>query len=341
MRPRSFVASLVCAATLPLAACGGAGDDTGAEAPTDGGSGAPPATGLIPNNTLAVAGVTRYFDYYRPSGLSAQAPAVILLHGGGLNRTQVIDGTTGTTRWLDVAEAEQVLLIIPNGADAAGNTDAVSASWNDCRSDQSGGSTRDDVAFISALIDWALAREDMEIDPARVYVTGSSNGGMMSYRAALELDHRVAAVAAFIANQPANLDPACAEAVGAPDPNPVSVFIGNGTDDVLMPFNGGAVAFGNGGQVVSTSATRDLWRARNETTQVGETVTFSDLDPTDGSRVTRVTFTGGEEGSEVALFVVEGGGHSVPSMTYLSAGDQNRDLEGVDQAWTFLRDKRL
>ncbi len=51
----------------------------------------------------------------------------------------------------------------------------------------------DDVAFISALIDTLLHR--FQIDAQRVYATGISNGGMMSYRLAAELTDKIAAIA--------------------------------------------------------------------------------------------------------------------------------------------------
>jgi len=51
----------------------------------------------------------------------------------------------------------------------------------------------DDVGFISALIDTLSRRE--RIDTLRIYVTGFSLGGMMSYRLAAELSERIAAVA--------------------------------------------------------------------------------------------------------------------------------------------------
>jgi len=51
----------------------------------------------------------------------------------------------------------------------------------------------DDVAFISALIDTLVAR--YPIDPARVFVTGHSNGAHMAYHLAHSLWNKVAAIA--------------------------------------------------------------------------------------------------------------------------------------------------
>ena len=260
--------ALVPLAFLGIALTGCSSSDSGATAPQiPPAAYTPPTPGLRIDNTLPVSGITRYFDFYVPPGLPENAPVVIVLHGGTQNKARVIDGTTGSSGWLSVAESEAVLLIVPNGTGADGDPNAVSARWNDCRSDQVSGSSADDVAFIAALIDWALNEPSLVVDENRVYVAGASNGGMMSYRAALELGDRIAGIAAFIANNPVNLDPSCEAAVNDVNPAPVSVFICNGTADTLMPFNGGTVALGNGGQVASSLETRDFWRARNSTTQ--------------------------------------------------------------------------
>ncbi len=300
----------------------------------------PPAPGLRSDNTLSVSGTTRYFDYYVPPALPEDAPVLILLHGGSQNKTSVIDGTTGSSAWLSVAESEAVLLVVPNGTGADGDPNAVSASWNDCRSDQVSGSNADDVAFVAALIDWALNEPSFVVDETRVYVAGASNGGLMSYRAALELGGRIAGIAAFIANSPVNLDPSCEAAVNDPNPAPVSVFICNGTADVLMPFNGGTVALGDGGEVTSSLERREFWRARNSTTQPLLPVVYPDIDTTDNSTVVGADYVGGTAGAAVSWLTVFGGGHTMPSLVYFSSGAQNRDIESAAIAWEFLQDKR-
>lgn len=333
---------LVAALALPISAltgCSSSGSD--ASAPQDPPAAyTPPAPGLRADNTLSVAGTTRYFDYYVPPALPEDAPLLILLHGGTQNKGAVIDGSTGSSGWLSVAESEGVLLVVPNGTGADGDPNAMSAYWNDCRSDQASGPSADDVAFIAALIDWAMNEPSLIVDENRVYVAGASNGGMMSYRAALELGDRIAGIAAFIANNPVNLDPACEAAVNEADPAPVSVFICNGTADVLMPFHGGAVALGSGGQVASSLETRDFWRARNATTQPLPPVVYPDIDPTDNSTVVGASYVGGNGGAAVSWLTVLAGGHSMPSLLFFSAGAQNHDIEGAAVAWGFLQDKR-
>jgi len=94
-------------------------------------------------------------------------------------------------------------------------------------------SESDDVGFVLAILD--LVAESVRFDPDRVFVTGASNGGMMTFRLALEANDRFTAAAAVIANLP---DPSeCRPLV-----DPIPMLIMNGTDDPLMPYEGGYVA---------------------------------------------------------------------------------------------------
>ena len=322
--PLSWPAVAPMLLSLSLGACGGGSGGPGiATTPP------PPTTGLFRDATLNVAGVMRFYDYYVPAGLPAQnAPTVILLHGGTGNKSLVLNGISATSEWRNIADDEGVLLVVPNGADSAGDTDADSANWNDCRADETIGSLEDDVALISALIDWAAA--DYDIDTARVYVSGASNGGMMSYRAAMELGGRIAGIAAFIANNPGNSE--C-----TPLNQPVPTFICNGTNDALMPWNGGNVGLGtNRGIVDSAMQTLAFWTAYNGSTTQEPAVIYPDLDTADGSTVSSIRYVGA---TEVIFYTVAGGGHAVPSIDFQSgaASNQNHDIEAVRQAWDFLK----
>ena len=84
----------------------------------------------------------------------------------------------------------------------------------------------DDVAFITRVV--ATVRAELPIDPARVYATGISNGGILSYR--LACDTRLFAA---IGPDSATLLGTCT------DPSPVSVIHIHGTADTRIPYNGG------------------------------------------------------------------------------------------------------
>src|SRR5437762_44127 len=67
--------------------------------------------------------------------------------------------------------------------------DAINNKWDIIFSH----SPIDDVGFINALVDTLMAR--YHIDTTRVYATGMSMGGFMTYRVGCELAERFAAIA--------------------------------------------------------------------------------------------------------------------------------------------------
>lgn len=294
---------------------------------------------LVLDATISHGGITRYFDYYVPEGLAAaNVPLLFVLHGGTQSNKFLL--ASAAADFQAIADAESFVIVRPNGTDPATGLSGSNGAfhWNDCRSDAGAqGSTADDVGFISSLIDWAAAHYPIDLD--RVYATGPSNGGMMSYRLAFELSDRIAAIGAVIANLPAN-----SECPAAPA-HPVGVLIMNGTADTFMPFNGGSV-LGGGGVVQSAFATRDDWRALLGTGPAVTHVDVPNLNLTDSSTIASDAYCNGVQGAAVALYTVTGGGHTMPSIAYpvpsgfTFLGPQNRDVEAAREIWRFLKQHR-
>jgi len=150
-------------------------------------------------------------------------PLVIVLHGGGGNAGNA-EMMSGFTR---LAEREGFLVAYPNGT-SRGRTPLLTWNAGHC----CGAAMQDkvdDVGFMNALIDDVQRRH--QVDSARIYVTGMSNGGMMSHRVGIELSHRIAAIA-----------PVVGAVFGdeATPRSPVSAIIFNGMRDESVPFEGGA-----------------------------------------------------------------------------------------------------
>lgn len=296
---------------------------------------------LLKDLTAELDGAIRYWDCYVPEDLAAPCPVVVILHGGGQSKNEILSTSliSPFKEWLQIADESGLLLLVPNGVNrSTGLGTGTNLSWNDARADNTTTSTADDIAFFSLLLDWAEA--NFPVDTRRVYFTGSSNGGLMTYRVAQEMSHRVAAVAPFIANKPA------IDLAGNPE-FPVSVMICNGQGETLyMPWAGGYVSGNvNAGLVVSTPATRDYWVGINGCSPLAALVPYADLDPAEGSTAVRLLYTGGAEQTEVQLIIVFNGGHVIPSIEHkyndfnLAAqglGIQNHDIEGAREAWSFL-----
>ncbi|MDP3939337.1 MAG: PHB depolymerase family esterase [Deltaproteobacteria bacterium] len=296
---------------------------------------------LVENVTLQHAGVTRYFNYYLPFGLPAShVPLLLVLHGGGRSKDDVTVGAL--SRFAGLADTHKFIIVAPNGTvPGTGLSGPMGEfNWNDCRNDAGVSETgADDVGFIGALVDWMEV--NFNIDALRVYATGPSNGGMMSYRLAFELSDRIAAVAGIVANQPVN-----SECVPLPVNRP-SLLIMNSTADVYMPWGGGQV-IGNRGSVLSAEQTRDYWRSLLGTTPMPQHTVFPDLDPNDGGVVEFDLYTGGIGGKRVAFYRVNGAGHLTSSISHQATpeieqifGKQNHDIETAIEIWSFFENETL
>jgi polyhydroxybutyrate depolymerase len=271
-----------------------------------------------------VDGVARTYTVFVPDSARDRrdsVPAVIVLHGGRGDGARV-RRIMGLDR---IAEREGFVAVYP---------DSLGRSWNDGR--QFRRSRTDDVSFLLRL-KRSLVRRGLA-DPERVFVAGVSNGGMMAHRVACEAPGAFAGFASIIANMPVRVIDRC-----APD-RPVPMMVINGTDDRLMPYDGGGVGFrGRRGAVVSTFETVEFWRAHNGCDRRPGRRMLPNRDPEDGSRV--VMFFSTEcRGGPVLHLRVEGGGHRVPGspvrdlpfIADRALGQQNNDISTAEVITRFF-----
>lgn len=289
---------------------------------------------LLPR-TIIHGGLKRTYLLYVPKSLKKSPPLVVALHGGFGDGRRMEELTRNGFNLL--AEREGFLVAYPNG---------VEHHWNDGRAKVRYRAQRekvDDVGFLAALIDELAGK--FNVDRRRVYVTGASNGGMMSFRLALELSDKIAAVAPVIASLPV-------EYKDAKPPRPVPVLIINGTKDPLMPWAGGEIGASLNlllrrklGTVLSTPETVRFWVRRNGCVPRPEKTLLPDKAPDDGTRVTVETYAGGKSGAEVILCRVAGGGHTWPNgKPYLPEriiGKVCRDFNAAEYIWAFFKKHHL
>lgn len=264
-----------------------------------------------------------------PTGYEqASMPLVIMLHGGGGTGRGACLMQGGL---LEIARAQGLLLVCPEG---------IERHWNDGRQIQrwrAHAENVDDVGFLAALVE-SLA-EEYPVDRARVFATGISNGGQMSFRLACERADLVRAIAAVAASMAETLD--CAPAV------PVSVLILNGTADPLVPYDGGAIGFGrkDTGRMRPTEDVVRFWADLNGCVGPSEDTLLPDLVQDDGTRVRRLAFKDCQDGTRVVLNEIEGGGHTWPQgPQYLPAwiiGRVSQEIEGSQVIWQFFADQPM
>lgn len=290
---------------------------------------------------LQVQGVTRWTTVYQPPGLQPNAPTVLLLHGGQQSMRKIFGAQAGGMReWLALADREKFLLLIPNATNAKnGDAQGDRQNWNDLRpADATDKAHADDVGFLMQLLDWAQSK--YHYDPRRVYVTGASNGGMMTMRLLIERPERFAAAAAFIASLPAS-------APTKPSGKRVPLLLLNGTRDPLIQWQGGMIR-GDRGQTMPIETMLQWWREVNGVDQsTAQIETLPDRDPGDGCRVVRNSWPAASKAAAPVMFYrIEGGGHSIPSYAHdlhvgpilrRLIGPTCRDVEGADLAWEFFQ----
>lgn len=181
--------------------------------------------------TIMHDALAREYEVYLPKKYNHDGrilPLVLYIHGGGGKiKSAYLDG-------LDkAADQFDFVLAVPQGLSV--KKGVLSTRWNGGRWD--GGSccgNADDIGFISKMIDEVI--RNYRINEKRVYVTGISNGGLMTMRIACELADKVAAVATVA---PTAVPGSCSPS------RPISVMDIHGTADPVNPFYGGESSKGS------------------------------------------------------------------------------------------------
>ena len=270
-------------------------------------------------DSINVGGLWRTFAVRLPSvydGGSA-LPLVIAMHGGFGSGTQLETQSQLTTK----AEQEGFIVVYPDGV--ASNLNI--RTWN------AGGccgyamnNDIDDVGFMNALLDTLQA--DFAIDTQRIYFTGMSNGGFMTYRVACELSERIAAIAPVSASMTIDV---CAPV----RPMPVIAF--HSYQDESVPYLGGI------GTGISAHYNSPLDSVQNAfAAHAGCTVQNDTL--LDDAEVTVIRWHGCSCAQEVITYMTHDGGHSWPGGIQMPGGDPvSTAIYANDLMWDFFQEFTL
>jgi polyhydroxybutyrate depolymerase len=274
---------------------------------------------------IKVGSLERTYRIHVPSSYakSKPAPLVFFFHGGGTNTEAKKLEFLGFNA---LADKDGAIVVYPAG---------VEGNWKDGRDvPQFREKLKDvdDIQFVSDLID-RLSGE-YSIDPKRIYATGPSNGGIFSQYLAIKLSNRIAAIGCVIGSvaKPA-ADPF------KPD-QPLSVLMMNGTEDSLVPFEGGAVAR-NRGEVIGARDAAKKWVDHNGCRPEPTKEALPDADKADGCTASRELWTGGRNGTEVVLYTLHGAGHTWPGLPDRRdrreiSGKTCRDINATELIWEFF-----
>jgi polyhydroxybutyrate depolymerase len=191
----------------------------------------------------------------------------------------------------------------------------------------------DDVDFLTRMVDKLIT--EIGVDPARVFATGGSRGGSMALRLALEAPFRFCAVAAVSASVPTPDNFKCKPAGEGTS----SVMIMNGTDDPLVPFNGGEVSlfglFYKNGKMLSSRESGQYFADLNH---IAGTPGTNENQVADGVRVEHVLWRNNSK-VEVELVAIHGGGHGIPQPYRRGPrllGPSPKEPNGPEVIWAFF-----
>ena len=263
------------------------------------------------NGSLVSSGARRKYLLHVPKRYdpSTPTPLVIALHGF----VQWPANLMQMSRWNDLADEQGFIVVYPAGT-------GFPIRWQAARESRGGADPSGDVRFISDLID-SLERE-YNVDLARVYANGLSNGGGMTFVLSCELSERIAAVG-MVAGAYLYPSEMCNPARAVP------AVVLHGTDDPIVPYHGRSE--GRGGRPFpSVPEWVEALARRNGCLPLPEQL------PTRGA-VSGVKFAGGE--TDVVFYTVAGGGHTWPGarggMEWL-VGQTTSDLDATRVIWDFF-----
>jgi polyhydroxybutyrate depolymerase len=256
-------------------------------------------------------GIQRDYILYIPAIYdgSTDVPLILNFHGFGSDANEQLH--YGDFR--DIADIEGFLLVHPEGTFLNGDQ-----HWN--VGNFTIGSTADDLGFTEALIDELAILYTINLD--RVYATGMSNGGYMSFLLACQLSQKIAAIASVTGSMTPDTYNACNTQ------HPIPILQIHGTSDGVVPYNGAAWSR-------SIEDVISHWVTYNNCDTNPTITVFPDIDPLDGSTVEHSVYSSGDNGVTTEHMKVIGGDHTWPGSSFIFPGT-NLDIDASMEIWQFF-----
>ena len=245
-------------------------------------------------------------------------PAVIVLHGG-MGSAAVMRANSGFDA---VARAEGFMVVYGEGTEFGEGRHAWNTGFLLRRQVQDA----DDIAYFDTLIDTIV--RDHGADPARIFMTGGSNGGMMTFVYAVARPERLAAAAPVVASM---------FTFDATPSVPLPILIINGAKDDEVPIEGGMSR-----NPLVRRAQEAPYKPLEEVVRFWVGVNRSDQKPEIETRgtVTTTVHAATPEGAVTEFVVDSAGGHGWPGSRSRREGSAPIEaFSGAQRVWEFFHDK--
>jgi polyhydroxybutyrate depolymerase len=266
-------------------------------------------------DSISHGGYNRTYLLHLPDGYTGNdsLPLIVAMHGGTGSAYNLQNQSQLSVK----ANEENFIVVYPEGVKGGFlNVRSWNAGWCCGFASTSG---VDDVGFIDALLDTLI--EKYAIDTTRIYATGMSNGGFMTYRLACELSDRFAAVAPVAASMSVR-DCTPSRAV------PVIHF--HSFQDTSVPYMGGIGDGISGHYNPPVDSVLNAWAAHNDCSVANDTLI-------DNNQYTLVKWTSCDNSSAIHYYITHDGGHSWPGGEQTPVGDPvSAYIDADDLMWAFF-----
>jgi polyhydroxybutyrate depolymerase len=249
-------------------------------------------------------------------------PLVLILHGFGGNGRAVLnlDG------WKNKANVSGFIAVAPNGLPAQPLLPKKTRVWNTGGIPPSNPRSKiDDVKFFSTLLD--NLESNLNIDKKRIYVTGHSNGGSLTFLLGAKLSNRLTAIAPVSG-------PLLLKNPQLTRPIPTLYIIGK--SDPIVPFAGGETELPWG---VKRNTPPVMTFLANWAMAMGCRPQPQSLKSNNNFEV--ISYNGCEKNSKFIAYFINGQGHAWPGghseLPTSVTGPSTNKLNATEVIWDFFQ----
>ncbi|GBF50100.1 alpha/beta hydrolase family protein [Leptospira ryugenii] len=270
---------------------------------------------------ILVDGQTRTYLMHTPKeGYKMPLPLVVALHGrlgtGSILRKQ--------SRLDELADEKKFIAVFPDG---------LQRSWADGRGNSPSDRNQvNDVLFIETLVKELVA--EGIVDPKSVFLMGHSNGGFMAQRLALERPKLFRAVVSVSSQLSAFL----VERKKQIAFHAISIGIMAGTEDPIVPYNGGYV--NDGGEILGVEDSIDRWLEWNQCDKKAIARSESIQDEGIQYSIDEFLYTQCTAETKVKLFRLQSFGHAFPGekpfFPVRILGNYSQKINGTRLIWEYF-----
>jgi polyhydroxybutyrate depolymerase len=267
------------------------------------------------NGQIISNGEKRRYLLYVPESYNPAAPTPLVINIHGF--AQWPANQMKVSGWNKLADQHGFIVVYPSGT-------GFPLRWRVSENPSEPGGPEKEVAFISDLI--GKLSEDFNIDPARIYANGLSNGGGMTMLLACQLSDQITAVGSVAGAYLLDLEN-CQLNRAVP-----AIFF-HGKEDQIVPYEGGPserfeLPFPKIPEFVGAYANKNS----------------CDLSPTvlmDTDNIRGVMFSDCKDNADVIFYTIADGGHTWPGGSPLPeriTGKTTQEIDATLLMWEFFQE---